>query len=79
MYKTLGFRWLFEIFCPASAFVTADRDGARNPQRFIHVPLAIMIKMSTTLAQVSKLALFIYYGAVSLTKITLKKDPLSQF
>jgi hypothetical protein len=37
MYKTLGFKWLFEALCPASAFVTADRDEARNPQRFIHV------------------------------------------
>ena len=36
MYKTLGFKWLFEIFCPASAFATADSDEARNPQRFIH-------------------------------------------
>jgi hypothetical protein len=37
MYKTLGFRWLLERFCPASAFATVDRDEARNPQRFIHV------------------------------------------
>lgn len=37
MYKTLGFRWLFEVSCPESAFVTADSDVARNPQRFIHV------------------------------------------
>ncbi|PZX20116.1 hypothetical protein LX69_00569 [Breznakibacter xylanolyticus] len=37
MYKTLGFRWLLEVYCPASAFATADRDEARNPQRFIHV------------------------------------------
>jgi len=37
MYKTLGFKYLFEVFCPASAFATADRDDARNPQRFIHV------------------------------------------
>ena len=37
MYKTLGFKWLFQVFCPASAFVTADSDEARNPQRFIHV------------------------------------------
>ena len=37
MYKTLGFMWLFEVFCPASAYSTADRDEARNPQRFIHV------------------------------------------
>jgi hypothetical protein len=34
MYKTLGFKWFLEVFCPASAFVTADRDEARNPQRF---------------------------------------------
>ena len=37
MYKTLGFRWLIESFCPASAFVSADSDEARNPQRFIYV------------------------------------------
>jgi hypothetical protein len=29
MYKTLGFKWLLEVFCPAS-FVTADRDEACN-------------------------------------------------
>ena len=28
MYKTLGVRWLIEVFCPASAFATADRDVA---------------------------------------------------
>jgi hypothetical protein len=33
MYKTLGFKWLREVLCPASAFATADRDEARNPQR----------------------------------------------
>ncbi len=37
MYKTLGVRWLIEVFCPASAFAMADKDEARNPQRFIHV------------------------------------------
>ena len=37
MYKTLGFKWLLEVFCPAFAFATADREVARNPQRFIHV------------------------------------------
>ena len=35
-YKTLGFKWLIEVFCPASAFVSADKYEARNPQRFIH-------------------------------------------
>lgn len=37
MYKPLGFKWLVECFCPASAFESADKDEARNPQRFIHV------------------------------------------
>ncbi len=32
MYKTLEFKWLFDVFCPASAFVTADSYDARNPQ-----------------------------------------------
>lgn len=45
MYKTLGFKWLHEVFCPAFAFVTADRKVARNPQRFIHVPLPTIKKM----------------------------------
>jgi hypothetical protein len=36
VYKTLGFKWLNQAFCPALAFVSADRDEARNPQRFIH-------------------------------------------
>jgi hypothetical protein len=36
VYKTLGFMWLNQAFCPASAFVSADRNEARNPQRFIH-------------------------------------------
>ena len=44
MYKTLGFKWLHEQFCPASAFATADSDDARNPQRFIHVPLQASVK-----------------------------------
>jgi len=44
MYKTLGFRWLNQAFCPASAFATADRDEARNPQRFIHVSVSIQWK-----------------------------------
>ncbi|MBW8326028.1 MAG: hypothetical protein K0M50_14780 [Prolixibacteraceae bacterium] len=44
MYKTLGFRWLFEVFCPASAFATADSDEARNPQCFIHVSVATVDK-----------------------------------
>ena len=40
MYKTLGFKWLLEVFCPASAFATPDIDEALNPQRFIHVTVA---------------------------------------
>ena len=37
MYKILGVWQLSARFCPASAFVTADSDEARNPQHFIHV------------------------------------------
>jgi hypothetical protein len=37
MYKTLGFKWLLGVFCPASTFVTADRDEARNPQRILRI------------------------------------------
>ena len=48
MYKTLGFKWLLKVFCPASAFVTADRDEARNPQRFIHVTVSRQCKKTTT-------------------------------
>jgi len=37
VYIALGFKWLNQAFCPASAFVFADRNEARNPQRYIHV------------------------------------------
>lgn len=40
IYKTLGFKWLHEHFCPASAFVSEDSDEARSPQRFIHVTVS---------------------------------------
>jgi hypothetical protein len=46
MYKILGFMWLHEVFCPASAFATADSDEARNPQRFIHVSVMPKAKNS---------------------------------
>ena len=41
MYKTLGFKWLCEVFSPASASATPDSDEARNPQRFIHVTVRV--------------------------------------
>ncbi len=44
MYKILGFKCLHQTFCPASAFVTADKDEARNPQRFIHVTVRAHLK-----------------------------------
>ena len=44
MYKTLGFKWLCEVFSPASASATPDSDEARNPQRFIHVTVSIQWK-----------------------------------
>ncbi len=37
MCNALEFSCLCEIFCPASAFATADRQEARIPQRFIHL------------------------------------------
>ena len=46
MYKTLGFKWVCEVFCPESAFVSADSDEARNPQRFIHVSVMHHFKMT---------------------------------
>jgi hypothetical protein len=49
MYKTLGFKWLREAFYPASAFVTADRDEARNPQRFIHVTVVFNFEREATI------------------------------
>ena len=48
MYKTLGFKWLCEAFCPAFAFATADSDEARNPQRFIHVTVGGHAKKETS-------------------------------
>ncbi len=36
VYKTLGLRWLNQTLCHASEFVSADRNEARNSQRFIH-------------------------------------------
>ena len=55
MYKTLGFKWLHECFCPASAFVTSDRDEARNPQRFIHVTVGADCIWTTNNTQMNKL------------------------
>ena len=37
---------VIRAFCPASAFATADRDEARNPQRFIHVSVIAHFKMT---------------------------------
>jgi hypothetical protein len=48
MYITLGFKWLFQAFCPASAFATAGRDEAGNPQSFIHATVVSHAKKSYT-------------------------------
>ena len=55
MYKTLGFKWLRLAFCPASAFVSADRDEARNPQRFIHVSVSTNLKMRIVDIEMNKI------------------------
>ena len=47
MYKTLGFKWLNQAFCPALAFMSADRNEARNPQRFIHATVVSHYKKTT--------------------------------
>jgi hypothetical protein len=44
MYKTLGFKYLLKASCHALAFVSVDRNEARNPQRFIHVTVACNLK-----------------------------------
>lgn len=44
MYIRLGFMYLRHIWCPASAFKTAERDEARNPQRLIHVTVWCKLK-----------------------------------
>lgn len=41
MYITLRFKRLREAFCPASVFLTADRDEARNRQYFIYVTVVV--------------------------------------
>jgi len=48
MYKTLGFKWLCEALCPASASATADSDEARNPPLMLHTPLGNIIKNKKT-------------------------------
>lgn len=47
VYKALGFRWINQAFCPASAFVSADKNEARNPQRFIHATVRAHAKKDT--------------------------------
>src|SRR5690554_2912853 len=61
MYKTLGFRWLLESFCPASAFVSADSDEARNPQRFIHVTVMGNLKKTMQMRQIIGMILIILF------------------
>jgi hypothetical protein len=48
VYKTLGVKWLNQAFCPASAFLSADRNEVRNPQRFIHAAVVHKLKKATT-------------------------------
>ena len=57
MYKTLGAKWLYETPCPALAFVTADRDEARNPQRFIHAAVGPLLPHEPTVGSSTKLVL----------------------
>jgi hypothetical protein len=49
VYKTLGYKWLIQVFCPVLAFVSADRNEARNPQRFIHATVSNKAKKNVQL------------------------------
>lgn len=48
MYKTLGFNRLIQASCPASSFVSVDRNEVRNPQRFIHATVSVQAKTQLT-------------------------------
>ena len=43
----MGFKWLNQALCLASAFVSVDRDDARNPQRFIPASVVANAKTQT--------------------------------
>lgn len=43
-HKTLALKWLFEIFCSASAFMSADGDEARNPPLLIQFTVGTHLK-----------------------------------
>jgi len=49
MYITLVVKCLLKALCHALAFVTAEREVARNPQRFIHVTVSAMLKKNTNI------------------------------
>jgi len=57
MYKTLGFKWLIEGLNSASAFATADKEEARNPQRFI--PATVGNKPEKILQLTYKFTIFV--------------------
>jgi tRNA-Thr(GGU) m(6)t(6)A37 methyltransferase TsaA len=52
VYKTLGFKWLKQAFCLASAFVSVDKDEPRNPQRFIHAIVGRHAKKNRTMSDI---------------------------
>jgi hypothetical protein len=62
MYKTLGFKWFCQVLCPASAFATADRDEARNPQHFIHVSVMLNFNTKIQTTEMIKALLLVLLG-----------------
>ena len=46
--KHWGLSGYLKLFCPASAFATADSEVARNPQRFIHVTVRRKLCLTNT-------------------------------
>ncbi len=62
--------WLNQAFYPASAFMSADRDEARNPQRFIHA--AVIANANNINNIVNYLTYFLYTATAYLAHLLLR-------
>lgn len=47
VYKALVINWLNQACAPALAFMLADRNEARNPQRIIHANVVVHYKKNS--------------------------------
>lgn len=56
VYKTLGVKWLIQVFCPASAFVSVDRESPAIPNVLYTSPFRhIQLKLNFCLPVASQL------------------------